>query len=247
MAPLLEVEHLEAGYGPLTILWDVSLAIAEGGLTAIVGPNGAGKTTLLRAIMGMVPSTRGELRFSGRSIRAASTWSIVRDGLVLIPEGRMIFRGLSVEDNLVIGAFGKRARARMRANLDTVYGLFPRLRQRRTQDAGALSGGEAQMLAIGRGLMEEPRLMLVDEPCLGLAPVVVDEIVGILAQLRREGRTIVLVEQNTRAAVALADRVVLMTAGRIALIQDAGKVDVDRLHDIYFGRGTRPTSKEEPV
>ena len=245
MPPLLEVEHLQAGYGPLTILRDLSLAIAEGGLTSIVGPNGAGKTTLLRAIMGMVPSTRGEIRFSGRSIRAASTWSIVRDGLVLIPEGRMIFRGLSVEDNLVIGAFGKRARARMRANLDAVYGLFPRLRQRRTQDAGSLSGGEAQMLAIGRGLMEEPRLMLVDEPCLGLAPVVVDEIVGILARLRGEGRTIVLVEQNTRAAVALADRVVLMTAGRIALIQDAGKVDVDRLHDVYFGR-TRPTSKEEP-
>jgi branched-chain amino acid transport system ATP-binding protein len=231
---MLEVADLRAGYGAINVLWDVSLTIAIGQTTAIVGPNGAGKTTLLRAIMGLVPATAGEIRLDGRSIAGRATWDLVQAGLVMIPEGRLIFRDMTVEENLLMGAYPKSCRAAYVENLERVYELFPRLKERRRQVAGSLSGGEAQMLALGRGLMEEPKIVLIDEPSLGLAPVLVDEIFRIIARLRSERRTIVLVEQNTVRTLKVADHVYLMQAGRVTLSEAAERVDLARLHDLYF-------------
>jgi branched-chain amino acid transport system ATP-binding protein len=234
---MLEVRDLRAGYGAINVLWDLSLDVAEGRTTAIVGPNGAGKTTLLRAIMGLVPASKGEIRLDGRPILGRPTWDLVGDGLVMIPEGRLVFRDMSVEDNLLMGAYPKAARRAYRRNLDFVYDLFPRLKERRAQLAGSLSGGEAQMVAMARGLMEEPKVVLIDEPSLGLAPVIVDEIFRIIARLRSEGRTIVLVEQNTRRTLKVADHVYLMQAGKVVLSEPADGIDLERLHDVYFAAG----------
>lgn len=236
MAKLLEVESLRAGYGSINVLWDLSLTIEEGKLTCILGPNGGGKTTLLRAIMGLVKTSAGRLIYEGTERTNAATWNMVKDGIAMIPEGRMVFRDMTVADNLMMGAFPPKCRARAPQNLKMVYDMFPRLYERRDQLAGALSGGEAQMLAMGRGLMEEPKLILVDEPSLGLAPVVVDEVMGILDRLRRDGRTIVLVEQNTNKALKIADHVYLVRGGKVVLSQDAASVDLGHLHDLYFAR-----------
>ncbi|WP_298435053.1 ABC transporter ATP-binding protein [Geobacter sp.] len=233
---MIEISDLRAGYGSINILWDLSLAIPEGKLTCIIGPNGAGKTTLLRAVMGLVPVTQGRITLNGRALSGTKTWEMAQEGIVMIPEGRLIFRDMTVEENLIMGAFPKKQRKRTRANLERVYGLFPRLLERRTQVAGSLSGGESQMLAMGRGLMAEPKVILLDEPSLGLAPVIVQEIFTILGQLKAEGNTIVLVEQNTHMAVKVADQVHLMQTGRVILSQEADKVDLDQLHDLYFAR-----------
>jgi len=235
-APLLDVRALRAGYGAINVLWGVDLVVPEGETTVIVGPNGAGKTTLLRAVMGLVPVTAGAIRYEGREVAGARTWDLVGRGLVMIPEGRLVFADMSVEDNLLMGAYPGGARAGWRERLAQVLASFPRLAERRRQLAGTLSGGEAQMLAIGRGLMERPSLLLVDEPSLGLAPVLVDEIFAALARLKGEGLTIVLVEQNTGRAVALADHVHLMRAGVVAFSGPAADVDMARLHDLYFAR-----------
>ncbi|MFD1626998.1 ABC transporter ATP-binding protein [Azospirillum griseum] len=234
MTTALDVQSLRAGYGAINVLWDVSLTAPTGKTTVIVGPNGAGKTTLLRAIMGLIPITGGDVRVNGRSLTGARTWDSVADGLVMIPEGRMIFPDMSVDDNLMMGAFPRACRAGWKRNKAMVFDLFPRLAERRDQIAGTLSGGEAQMLAIGRGLMEQPRVCLIDEPSLGLAPVVVDEIFRILAKLRAEGLTIVLVEQNTSRALKIADHVHLMRSGRVVLSEPGEAVDLERLHALYF-------------
>jgi branched-chain amino acid transport system ATP-binding protein len=233
---MIEITDLRAGYGSINILWDLSLTIEEGKVTCVIGPNGAGKTTLLRAIMGLVPGSGGEVKLNGRSLSDTKTWDLVQQGIVMIPEGRLIFRDMTVEENLIMGAFPEAQRKKTKANLERVYSLFPRLLERRTQMAGSLSGGESQMVAMGRGLMAEPRVILLDEPSLGLAPVIVQEIFAILEQLKREGNTIVLVEQNTNMAVGVADQVHLMQAGRLVLSQEAGKVNLDQLHDLYFAR-----------
>jgi branched-chain amino acid transport system ATP-binding protein len=233
---MLEVRDLRAGYGAINILWDISLDIAEGKVTTIIGPNGAGKTTLLRAIMGMVPSTAGSITLGGEKLTGATTWELVARGVVMIPEGRMIFRDMTVEENLLLGAFPHEHRLAAPKNLERGYRLFPRLRERRRQAAGSLSGGEAQMLAMARGLMSDPRVLLIDEPSLGLAPVIVKELFAIIETLRREGRTIVLVEQNTHLAVNAADHVYLMQSGKVVLSTPADRVDLDRLHDLYFAR-----------
>jgi len=233
---MIEITNLRAGYGSINILWDLSLTIDVGKLTCIIGPNGAGKTTLLRAIMGLVPLTQGEVKLSGKSLADSKTWDMAHQGVVMIPEGRLIFRDMTVEENLVMGAFPKEQRKKTKINMARVYEIFPRLQERRTQMAGSLSGGESQMLAMGRGLMAEPRLILLDEPSLGLAPVIVQEIFAILAKLKEEGSTIVLVEQNTHMAVSVADQVNLMQAGRIILSQEAKEVDLDHLHNLYFAR-----------
>jgi branched-chain amino acid transport system ATP-binding protein len=232
---MLEVSGVRSGYGAINVLWGVSMHVAKGQVLTIVGPNGAGKTTLLRAIMGLIPLSGGEVRFDGKSLSGVASWDMPGAGLVMVPEGRMVFRDMTVEDNLIVGAFPKARRGRVAVNLARVFEMFPRLRERRGQLAGSLSGGEAQMLAIGRGLMAEPRLMLIDEPSLGLAPVLVDELFVILRRLREEGTTIVLVEQNTSMAVALADRVCLMQAGHMVLSEDAAAVNLDQLHQLYFG------------
>lgn len=234
---MLEVQGLRAGYGRINVLWDVSLTFPKGELTAIVGPNGAGKTTLLRAITGLLPH-EGEIRLDGAPLGRSRTWTLIERGLAMVPEGRLVFRDMSVEENLALGAYPARCRGRLRHNLDTVYGLFPRLRARRGQLAGSLSGGEAQMLAMGRGMMSEPRVLLVDEPSLGLAPVIVQEIFRIISRLKAEGTTIVLVEQNTHMALAVADGVHLMRSGRVLLSERAGNVDLARLHDLYLALET---------
>ncbi len=238
MSAALDIKDIRAGYGAVNVLWDVSLSVEAGTTTAILGPNGAGKSTLLRAIMGLVTVSQGDIVVDSCARTGTSTWNMVNEGVVMVPEGRMVFRDMTVEDNLLMGAFPKRTRPRAQANLKTVYQRFPRLSERRRQLAGSLSGGEAQMLALGRGLMEEPRIFLVDEPSLGLAPVIVDEIFAGLRQLKEEGRTIVLVEQNTYKALSVADYVYLMQAGKIVMSQVAADVDVDHLHDLYFARKT---------
>lgn len=238
MKPLLEIESLRAGYGAINVLWDVSLTVEAGKTTVIVGPNGAGKTTLLRAIMGLIPVEDGDIRVDGTSRKGARTWDTVADGVVMIPEGRMIFPDMTVEDNLMMGAFPRGCRRAWKRNKEMVFEMFPRLVERRHQIAGTLSGGEAQMLAIGRGLMEQPRVCLIDEPSLGLAPVVVDEIFRILGRLRDQGMTIVLVEQNTSRALKIADQVYLMQSGKVVMSERGDRVDLDRLHALYFAHET---------
>ena len=233
---MLEVDKLRAGYGAINVLWDVSLSVAKGQLTTIIGPNGAGKTTLLRAIMGLVPSSAGSIRLDGKVLNGTPTWKMSDASVTMIPEGRMTFRDMSVEENLIMGAFPKAHRAHMRARLEESYAMFPRLRERRKQLAGSLSGGEAQMLAMARGLMSDPQLLIIDEPSLGLAPLVVHELFEILARLNDGRRTMILVEQNTARAVGVADHVYLMQSGKVALSQQASEVDLDHLHELYFAR-----------
>lgn len=241
---MLEITGLQAGYGAITVLWDVSITFRQGRTTAIIGPNGAGKTTLLRAVMGLVVPGRGEIRLGGASITRRATWDRVRDGLVLVPEGRLVFRDMSVEDNLIMGAFVPARRPRATANMERVFTTFPRLKERRGQMAGTLSGGEAQMLALGRALMEEPKLLLIDEPSLGLAPVVIDEIFRTIRGLKAEGLTIVVVEQNTHRALAVADDVHLMQSGRVVLSTTPAEMDLDQLHEAYFaGTGAEAPSQ----
>ncbi|MFM0039951.1 ABC transporter ATP-binding protein [Paraburkholderia strydomiana] len=233
---MLEMNAVRAGYGAINVLWDVSLNVARGEVTTIVGPNGAGKTTLLRAIMGLLPLQRGQIVYDGTSLAGVPTWDLPERGIAMVPEGRMIFRDMSIEENLMLGAFPKARRGAAKAQLEEVFALFPLLKERRALPAGTLSGGQAQMLALGRGLMSSPQLMLIDEPSLGLAPVVVQEVFEILARLKAEGRTIVLVEQNTNMALRVADQVYLMQGGKVTLSARAAEVDVDTLHDMYFAR-----------
>ncbi|WP_136418735.1 ABC transporter ATP-binding protein [Herbaspirillum sp. ST 5-3] len=231
---MLEIRNLRAGYGAINVLWDVNLSFAEKQLTSIVGPNGAGKSTLLKTIMGLVTPSQGDITLRGASLAQHRTWDMADQGVVLVPEGRLVFRDMSVEENLIMGAFPKQKRASMSNNIERAYELFPRLKERRKQLAGSLSGGEAQMVAMARGMMAEPRVLLIDEPSLGLAPVIVQEIFNILAKLKQEGVTIVLVEQNTHMALKLADRVYMMRSGRVVMDKPASEVDVAKLHDLYF-------------
>lgn len=232
---MLKIENLRAGYGAINVLWDVSMECRDGELTTLIGPNGAGKTTLLRAVMGLIPHVGGTVELNGRSLGGKSTWDMVASGLVLIPEGRALFRDMTVEENLIMGAYPANKRTSMKANMEKVFELFPRLKERRRQASGSLSGGEAQMLAIGRGIMSEPSLLLIDEPSLGLAPLLVREIFNILSELKSHGVTILLIEQNTHQALGVADRVYLMRSGKMLLEDEASKVDLDALHDLYFG------------
>lgn len=233
---MLDVSNVRAGYGAINVLWDVSLTVARGQLTTIIGPNGAGKTTLLRAIMGLLPVSQGEVKLNGKTLNGTPTWEMADVSLAMIPEGRMTFRDMSVEENLIMGAFPKQHRASVKENIEKSYQMFPRLRERRSQLAGSLSGGEAQMLAMARGLMADPQLLIIDEPSLGLAPVMVNELFNILTQLKAGGRTIILVEQNTHRAVGVADHVYLMQSGKVVLSQPAADVSLDHLHDLYFAR-----------
>jgi branched-chain amino acid transport system ATP-binding protein len=211
---LLRVESLEAGYGDVQILWGISLAAAEGAVTTLVGANGAGKTTTLRAIMGAIAPIGGRVWFAGEDVTALPPHAKAARGLVLVPEGRQLFAEMSVEENLQMGAFSKRARNRFADRLDQVYTLFPRLKERRRQKAGTFSGGEQQMLAIGRGLMSDPRLLVIDELSLGLAPVMVQLVVSKLDALKQTGLAILLVEQNVHLALALSAYAFVIAEGR---------------------------------
>ena len=212
---MLEARDVHAGYGDVQILSGVSFAVAGGEIVALVGPNGAGKTTLLRAVMGLLPLRRGAVTWEGRPIHAAPTHRIVEQGIALVPEGRRLFARMTVEENLLLGAFAPRALQVRGEGLERVFQIFPRLAERRRQLAGSLSGGEQQMVAVGRALMSRPRLLLLDEPSLGLAPRVVEGILEVLRQIHREGVGVFLVEQNVQASLALADRGYVLENGRI--------------------------------
>jgi branched-chain amino acid transport system ATP-binding protein len=214
MEKLLQVEALEAGYGDVQVLWGLSLAAADGAVTTLIGANGAGKTTTLRAIMGAIAPRRGRVLFAGEDVTALPPHAKTARGLVLVPEGRQLFAEMSVEENLEMGAFSARARKRLKDRLDQVYALFPRLKERRRQRAGTFSGGEQQMLAIGRGLMSDPQLLVIDELSLGLAPVMVQLVASKLEALKQTGLAILLVEQNLHLALALASYAYVIAEGR---------------------------------
>lgn len=233
---MLELDRVRAGYGAINVLWDVSMRAQAGELTAIIGPNGAGKTTLLRTIMGLLPVNGGEIRLDGGRLNGTPTWHMANHGVALITEDRLTFRDMSVEENLIMGAYHPSHRAHVEARLEKSYLMFPRLRERRAQLAGSLSGGEAQMLAMARALMSEPRLLIVDEPSLGLAPVIVNEVFEMLERLKADGRTIILVEQNTERAIGIADQIYLMQSGKVVLSQRAAEVSLDQVNELYFAR-----------
>jgi len=212
---MLEVKDLVVRYSGLPVLQGVSISVQEGQTISVVGSNGAGKSTLLKAIMGAARVTGGSISFQGRDITRLRTELIVRQGLIYVPEDRKIFKPLSVEENLLLGAYSINDEAEKKRNLDYVYSLFPRLAERRSQIAGSMSGGEQQMLAIGRGLMSNPKLLMLDEPSLGLAPLMVAEVFDTVRKLRKEGRTVLLVEQNVREALELSDYAYVLQTGRI--------------------------------
>jgi branched-chain amino acid transport system ATP-binding protein len=236
---MLKIRNLSAYYGSVRALSGVTLHVREGEIVTLIGANGAGKTTLLNAICGLVRKA-GDLQFAGRSLMGLPPEDIVGRGISQVPEGRQLFAPMTVAENLELGAyrrFRRDSRAAIQADLERVFALFPHLQDRLEQQAGTMSGGEQQMLAIGRALMARPRLLLLDEPSLGLAPIVVEDILATLGQLRREGVTILLVEQNARAALKVADRAYVLETGRIILSGAA----VDLLQDrqvtrAYLGR-----------
>ncbi|MBN1102863.1 MAG: ABC transporter ATP-binding protein [Deltaproteobacteria bacterium] len=212
---ILSVENIRVRYSGLPVLQGVSLSVAKGETVCVVGSNGAGKSTLLRAIMGTQPAYEGRILFTGEEIHRLRTERIVHLGIVYVPEEKMLFRPLSVEENLLLGAYTLNDTHQIQKNLEHVFGLFPVLRERRRQAASTLSGGEQQMVAIGRGLMSNPRILMLDEPSLGLAPILVDEVLDTVRRLKEEGITILLVEQNVREALDLADRGYVLQTGRI--------------------------------
>ena len=214
MTALLALDNVSVSYGRIQAVRDVSVAIAPGQIVTIIGPNGAGKTTLMQAAMGLLPSG-GAMRFEGRDLGGVDVEARVESGMCLVPERRELFHDMNVEDNLTLGAYSRRASADIRMGLDEVFERFPRLRERRRQLAGTLSGGERQMLALGRALMAKPRLLLLDEPSLGLAPLIVREIFRTIASLRSLGISILLVEQNARAALETADYGYVLETGQV--------------------------------
>jgi branched-chain amino acid transport system ATP-binding protein len=224
---LLEVERLEAAYGQVRVLQGIDFAIEEGQRVALLGPNGAGKTTVLRALSGMV-DTNGRAEFDGRSMLGRATADIARCGVAHVPEGRGTFPTLTVDENLRLGAYVRRDGATVREDLERCYGWFPRLAERRGQQAGSLSGGEQQMLAVGRALMLRPRLLMLDEPSLGLAPILTRELFRVLGQICDEqGTTVLLVEQNANLALDFTDHAYVLESGRVALEGEADRIKGD--------------------
>ena len=213
--PILEIQDIKVRYSGLPVLQGVSLAVNQGETVSVLGANGAGKSTLLRAVMGTQPAFEGRILYKGREIQKLQTEAIVRLGIVCVPEEKMLFGPLSVEENLGLGAYVLDDNQQVQQNLQFVYTLFPKLKERRQQPASTLSGGEQQMVAIGRGLMSNPRILMLDEPSLGLAPLLVDEVLDTVRKLKAEGITILLVEQNVREALELADRAYVLQTGRI--------------------------------
>ena len=239
--PLLQVTGLHAGYGRAEVLTGLDFQLAQGQVVTVIGPNGAGKSTTLAALMGVLPS-RGRIVFDGQDLAATTLEDRVMMGLALVPEKRELFGTMPVEDNLVLGGYRamKLRVPQWRSELERVYALFPRLQERRTQLAGTLSGGERQMLAVGRALMSRPKLLMLDEPSLGLAPLIVREIFRIIEQLRAQGTSILLVEQNARAALEVADHGYVLETGSIALQGPAAQLaDDPRVIDTYLGAAAK--------
>ncbi len=234
--PLLRVEALEAGYDEVQVIWGISLGVAPGAMTTLVGANGAGKTTSLRAITGNIQPFGGRVFFAGEDVTRLAPHAKAARGLVLVPEGRQLFDTMSVQENLEMGAFSKRARRRFAERLDQIYTLFPRLKERARQKAGTLSGGEQQMLAIAHGIMSDPEVLIIDELSLGLAPVVVQQLTSTLKALKQSGMTILLVEQNVQLALALSDYAYVIAEGRAFMEGSSAEVaQKPEIRQAYLG------------
>jgi len=233
---MLALESVSAGYGGFQALFDVSLEVKAGESVAVIGPNGAGKTTLLRVISKLIDARSGEIRMEGRRMNEVPSHEVISHGIAHVPENRRLFAKLTVEDNLRMGAFMSAARARFAERLEFVYSLFPRMGERRHQPAGTLSGGEQQMCAIGRALMSGPKLLLMDEPSAGLAPVVVQSIFDLVRRICREGYTVLIVEQNIRQVLKVANRAYLLETGRIKLAGTSAELlESDLIKKAYLG------------
>jgi branched-chain amino acid transport system ATP-binding protein len=234
--PIIEFEHVGVHYGKHHVLRDVSFCVRAAEVVALIGSNAAGKTTTLRTAMGLKETSAGTVRFCGQDITRLSTHDRVRHGLVLVPEGRQVFTRFTVMKNLQMGAYARPDRNRIQPDLDFVFDLFPRLAERRAQKAGSMSGGEQQMLAIARGLMGKPRCLLLDEPTLGLAPIVVDEIVAIVHRLAATGMTIMLTEQNAAMALDCASRAYVLESGAISLAGTSAELQqTEEIRSLYLG------------
>ncbi len=214
---ILEIREVSSGYGEVQILWGTSLALQDGKLTSLVGGNGVGKTTLLRSVMGLIRPWKGSIWFDGRDISHVSPYAKADMGLVLVPEGRQLFTDMSVVENLEMGATPKHARSNLKKNLGRVFEMFPRLKERKSQKAGTLSGGEQQMLAVGRGIMADPKVLMIDELSLGLAPVLVLQLFEVLRELKNLGITLLLVEQNVQMALAVSDYAYVLAQGKVEM------------------------------
>ena len=233
---VLEVQNVTSGYGELQILWGASMQVAQGQLTALVGSNGVGKTTLLRTVVGQIRPWQGQVFFQGQDVSKVPSYTKAEMGLVLVPEGRQLFTDMTVQENLEMGATPKRARAAVARNLERVYGFFPRLKERSQQKAGTMSGGEQQMLAVARGIMADPILLIIDELSLGLAPVLTLNLFQSLRKLRNEGITILLVEQNVRMALKVSDYAYVLNEGRIDLHGPSKQIEDDEfVREAYLG------------
>jgi branched-chain amino acid transport system ATP-binding protein len=233
---MIEVKNVETGYGELQIIFDVSLHIDSQEIVALVGANGAGKSTLIKSICGLLPTMKGTISFEGANIQNTKAHTIISRGIALVPEGRRLFSYMTVLENLELGAYVEKDRAKVARNLEWVYTLFPKLSERRNQLAGTFSGGEQQMLTIGRALMSRPKFIILDEPSLGLAPVIVDDVFKIIQVLHDEGVTILLVEQNVRKCLALADRAYVLEHGRVAMDGSGLELlDNDDVKKAYLG------------
>ena len=233
---MLEVKNLSVSYGAIEAVKDISFTVNDGEIVSLIGPNGAGKTTTLHTITGLVPAKSGSVMYNGVDLLKTHNNKIVTLGMAHIPEGRHVFTRMSVEENLEMGAFSLKDQSDLKKDLDMVYGLFPRLKERRNQKAGTLSGGEQQMLAMGRALMSHPKTILMDEPSMGLSPKLVKEIFSIIRKLHEQGITILLVEQNAKMALSIADRAYVLETGRITMEGDAKELlNNEQVRKAYLG------------
>ena len=233
---MLELNNLTAGYGSFQALFSINLEVKKGEAIAVIGPNGAGKTTLLRTISGMLPVQSGNLSMEGTSLKDVPPYQIIDFGIAHVPENRRLFSSMSIEDNLRMGAFTPNARPHFEERLDFIFDLFPRLKERRSQIAGTLSGGEQQMCAIGRALMSSPKLLLMDEPSAGLAPVIVNQVFQLVQQIRDQGLTVLIVEQNIEQVLQIVDRAYLMEVGAIKISGKAEElIQSESIRKAYVG------------
>ena len=233
---MLKIEKVNAGYGDVTVLWDINIALEAGKTLAIVGSNGAGKSTIIRTLCGLVSPSAGSITFDGKNISKMAPHDIVKLGIVYVPEGRRLFNKLSVMDNLLVGSYLPQNRKKRAENLDRVFEMFPKLHERREQKAGTLSGGEQQMLAIARGLMSCPKVLMLDEPSLGIAPVIVDKLFEIIAQLKKENMTILISEQNVGRVLDIGDDAIVVQSGRIVMSGTCEEIkNSDMIQKAYLG------------
>lgn len=233
---LLDVANISVKYGDIQALWDISFSVAKGQLVALIGANGAGKTTTLKALCGLIPSCAGSIHYGETRVSGMPVHKVVDLGITLVPEGRQLFPKMTVEENLLVGAYLKRAHGKRAQTLKRIYSIFPRLEERRTQTAETLSGGEQQMVAIGRALMQDPQVIMFDEPSLGLAPIMVQEVFKVIQELHRDGLTIFLVEQNVKQTMKVADYCYVIENGRVVQQGSGKELEADpKVREAYLG------------